>query len=138
MWVVLDANVLISAVISRGPSHDAVQAWFTDRPFELIICERLIDEVTIVLTTRPRFRRWITLEAAELFLARLVTAADVHPDPPPGPVLTRDPDDDYVIHLARQHGADLIVSGDADLLDWADQDPPVITPALFMQRLRET
>lgn len=47
----------------------------------------------------------------------------------PGPALTRDPDDDYLIHLARALGADFVVSGDADLLEWDEQDPPVIPPA---------
>jgi hypothetical protein len=41
----------------------------------------------------------------------------------PGPALTRDPDD-YVIHLARAHNAEFIVSGDADLLEWDERNPP--------------
>ena len=49
--------------------------------------------------------------------------------------MTRDPDDDYVIHLARAHSAEVIVSGDADLLEWVEQDPPVIRPAEFETRL---
>ena len=63
MRVVLDANVLISAAISHGPSHRIVHAWLTDEPFELVICYRLIEEVRSVLTERPRLRKWIRLEA---------------------------------------------------------------------------
>ena len=37
MRVVLDANVLVSAAISRGPSHRMVQTWLQHRPFELVI-----------------------------------------------------------------------------------------------------
>ena len=48
---------------------------------------------------------------------------------------TRDADDDYLIALARLHGAELIVSGDKDLLEWAVQDPPVVTPADFEELL---
>ena len=55
------------------------------------------------------------MEAAELYVGTLATAADMHPDPATGPALTRDPDDDYVIHLARAHDANFVVSGDADL-----------------------
>ena len=135
MRVVLDANVLISAAISKGPSHRIVQAWFENQAFGLIICERLLDEVATVLIDRPKLRKWVTLQAAELYVARLATTADVLPDPPPGPALSRDPNDDYVIHLARQHGADVIVTGDADLLEWPEQDPPVVPPATFEQRL---
>jgi putative PIN family toxin of toxin-antitoxin system len=138
MRVVLDANVLISAAISRGPSHRIVQAWLQDQTFELVICDRLLGEVRSVLTERPRLRKWISLEAAELYVTTLATVADVQPDPAPGPALTRDPDDDYLIHLARALGADFVVSGDADLLEWDEQDPPVIPPAEFEAELSQS
>ncbi len=138
MRVVLDANVLISAAISEGPPHRIVQSWLRDQTLELVICDRLLGEVHSVLTERPRLRKWISIEAAGLYVDTLGTTADVQPDPAPGPALTRDPDDDYVIHLARAHNAEVIVSGDADLLEWDDQDPPVIPPAEFEARLIES
>jgi len=138
MRAVLDANVLVSAVISEGPSHRIVQGWLRDQTFELVSCDRLLGEVRSVLTERPRLRKWISMEAAERYLATLATIADVRPDPAPGPVLTRDPDDDYVIRLARAHDAEVIVSGDADLLEWKEQDPPVISPAEFETRLKKS
>jgi putative PIN family toxin of toxin-antitoxin system len=137
MRVVVDANVLVSAAISRGPSHRIVQSWLRHRPFELVICDRLLGEVRSVLTERPRLRKWISAETAELYVATLTTAAEVLPDPASGPAVTRDPDDDYVVHLARVHHADFIVSGDADLLEWHEQDPPVIPPAEFDARLSQ-
>ena len=135
MRVVLDANVLISAAISEGPSHRIVHGWLRDQTFELVICDRLLGEVRSVLIERIRLRKWISVEAAGLYVRTLATAADVRPDPALGPELTRDADDDYVIHLARAHDAGFIVSGDADLLEWDEQDPPVIPPAEFEARL---
>lgn len=137
MRAVLDSNVLISAAISLGPSHRIVQAWFTSEPFELITCERLVEEVEAALMEGSKLRRWISQEAAELYVTRLTTTADVLPDPPAGPPLSRDPQDDFVIHLARQHQADVIVSGDGDLLGWPEQDPPVLTPAAFEEVLSQ-
>jgi putative PIN family toxin of toxin-antitoxin system len=98
MRVVLDANVLVSAAISRGPSHRIVQTWLQHRPFELVICDRLLGEVRSVLIERPRLRKWISLETAERYITTLTVVADVVPDPASGPALTRDPDDDYAIH----------------------------------------
>ena len=138
MRVVLDANVLISAAISEGPSHRIVQAWLQNQRFELVICDRLLGEVRSVLTERPRIRKWISVDAAELYVTTLAIAADPRPDPAPGPALTRDPDDDYVVHLAHAHDVDYIVSGDADLLEWDEQDPPVIPPAEFEARLSQS
>ena len=54
-----------------------------------------------MLTERPRVRKWISLDAAELHVRTLATVADVQPDSAAGPALTQDPDNDYVIHLAR-------------------------------------
>ncbi|MFQ5968117.1 MAG: hypothetical protein ACE5MI_10985 [Acidimicrobiia bacterium] len=57
---------MVSAAISEGPSHRIMQAWLRDQRFELVICDRMIQEVQSVLTERPRLRRWISLEAAAL------------------------------------------------------------------------
>jgi predicted nucleic acid-binding protein len=76
--------------------------------------------------------------AAELYVTTVATAADLRPDPAPGPALIRDSDDDCVIHLAQAHDVDYIVSGDADLLGWNEQDPPVFPPAQFEARLSQS
>lgn len=57
------------------------------------------------------------------------------PDPALGPALTSDPDDDYVVGLTRAHRADFMVNGEADLVEWYEQKPPVIPPAEFEERL---
>ena len=137
MRAVLDSNVLISAAITRGATHHIVREWLESEPFELIICHALLEEVTTVLTERDQMRRWISVEDARLYVDRLSTTADVRDDPPPGPSLTRDPDDDFIIYLARENNADLIVSGDGDLLDWPEQHPPVVRPAEFERVLTQ-
>jgi putative PIN family toxin of toxin-antitoxin system len=133
--VVLDANVRVSAAIQRGPSHRIVQAWREQREFALVICPLLVDEVEDVLTMRPRLRRWIDIDLAREYLDVLRTFDRIASDPAPGPPITRDVNDDYLIALAREQGADLIVSGDNDLLEWPEQQPPVVTPETFERRL---
>lgn len=137
MRAVLDANVLISAALTSGTPHRIMLAWLEREAFELIICHSLLEEVATVLTERDHLRRWISIEDARLYVERISTTADLREDPPAGPSLTRDPDDDFVIHLARASKADVIVSGDSDLLDWSEQEPPVVTPARFEQMLDE-
>ena len=80
---------------------------------------------------RPRMRRWIELSAAELYVETIGIAADVVSDPGMITPLVRDSKDDYLIALARGHGAEFIVSGDRDLLEWEEQRPPVVAPAAF-------
>ncbi len=51
------------------------------------------------------------------------------------PGLTADPDDDYLVALARAAGADYLVSGDRHLLELTDPEPPVLTPREFLALL---
>ena len=67
---------MISAAISRGPSHRIVQAWLQSQRFGLVICDRLLGEVRSVLTERPRLRKWISVQAAGLYAGTLATVAE--------------------------------------------------------------
>lgn len=63
-------------------------------------------------------------------LVRMVIPAPITP------VILADPDDDHVLACALAAQADLIVSGDADLLNLKTyQGIPIITPAEAMTRL---
>ena len=136
MKVVVDANVFVSAAIRTGPPHRIVQAWLERRVFEVVMCPALLGEVQETLTGRPRMRRWIDLPVAELYVETIAAVVDLVADPGEVLPLTRDPEDDYLIALARIHGAEYIVSGDRDLLEWEEQRPPVVTPAAFAALLR--
>jgi putative PIN family toxin of toxin-antitoxin system len=132
--VVLDANVLVSALISQaGPPREIVGAWVDER-YELIASPALLDELRDVLA-RPRFRLWVSLDVAAEFIHGLAQDAVIVDDPPAQPGLTPDPDDDYLIALARATHADCVVSGDRHLLDLQAPDPPVLTPRQFLDLL---
>lgn len=130
MRVVVDTNVFISAALKdRAPPSDAVHlAAQRDRLLKSTTTEQ---ELFITLA-RPRlaplippdFRIWLDelLGAAELVsvIERVVAC--------------RDPKDDKFLELAVNSHADLIVSGDADLLALNPFGGiPIITPAAFVQ-----
>jgi len=134
--VVIDANVFVSAAIQKGASHRIVMAWLEGAgDIDLVMCPELIGEVRDVLATRPRLRKWIGLDDAETYVEMIERTVDLVDDPGEVDATTRDADDDYLIALARLHGAELIVSGDKDLLEWTIQDPPVVTPGDFEELL---
>lgn len=131
MRVVLDPNVLVSAVISTaGPPREIVVAWI-DGHFDLVASPALVDELRGVLA-RPRFRRWVSEATTTEFIEGIADDALMIDDPPPLAGLSPDPDDDYLIALARATNADYLVSGDRHLLELADQLPPVLTPRAFI------
>lgn len=89
------------------------------------MCPELLGEIREVLTTRPRLRKWISLETATLFVDTIEVLVDLVDDPTEVQTETRDPNDDYLVALARTHDVAVIVSGDKDLLEWEAQSPPV-------------
>ena len=130
MRAVVDANVHVSALIGTGPPARIMTAWAHRLAFDLVVCPQLIVEINNVLD-RAHVRRRLPLAAADLHLLTLATQATQMRDPKPIAAATRDPNDDYLVALARAAGADYIVTGDKDLLEWPEQQPPVVTPAQF-------
>lgn len=129
---VIDTSVLVSAFIGHpdaAPSQ-VVAAW-RDRRITFVASPRLLHELTEVLA-RPKFARWSAEGRGAAYAAAFGVRAEIHADVS-APAATRDPDDDYLIGLARSAGADLIVSVDRDLLD-AHTDVPVLGPADFLAR----
>ena len=134
MRAVLDPNVLVSAAISpAGPPRQILTAWTNER-FELIVSPSVLDELADVLA-RPKFRRFITTATAVAFIDGLAADAIIVTDPPDPPSVSPDPDDNYLIALARATRADYLVSGDRHLLDLTDPHPPVLTPRQFLDQL---
>jgi putative PIN family toxin of toxin-antitoxin system len=135
--VVIDPNVLVSAAISSaGPPRAIIASW-TEECFELVISPVLIEELCGVLH-RSKLRRWISLQLADEFIDGLAQDATMVGDPPALSGVSRDPGDDYLIALARATGVDYLVSGDRDLLDLEDPDPPVLSPRQFADLLDQS
>jgi putative PIN family toxin of toxin-antitoxin system len=132
--VVIDSNVLISARLSPGGAPGRLLAAWLGGRFELIASPALLAELAGVLE-RPKFRRWLTVEEARAFVRTVRTSATLVDDPPQQHHGLRDPDDAYLLTLARSAKADCLISGDADLTSLNSPRPPVITPADFLASL---
>ncbi|CAN5189854.1 hypothetical protein BH20ACT5_BH20ACT5_24820 [soil metagenome] len=101
---------------------------------ELLMSPRLIGELVEVLD-RPKFAQQSAAGRAGAYVAALVAGAVVVPDPAEASRPCRESDDDYLLALAVASAADVIVSGDRDLLELADPPVPVSTPRAFLDRL---
>jgi uncharacterized protein len=84
---------------------------------------------------RPKFRRWVSEETVADYIEGLTDAALLIADPPAETGFSADPDDDYLITLARSAGADDLVSGDHHLTGLEDPVPPILTSREFLDRL---
>lgn len=131
---VLDPNVLISAAITpAGTSAECMRALAGGR-FELIVSERLLDELASVLG-RARFRRYTSLEEVAQYVQALRREGTMFEDPGSVEPVSADPGDDYLVALARVARAHVLVSGDPHLTSMALPDLLVTTPRAFLDRL---
>ncbi|MGH7710920.1 MAG: putative toxin-antitoxin system toxin component, PIN family [Vicinamibacterales bacterium] len=132
MRVFLDTNVLVSAFTTRGLCADLLRVVLTEH--ELVVGDVVLDELKRVLRARfgvPAER----VDEVEVFLRTFTVVAA-----PRARSLTRrvrDPADGAVLTSAELAGADLLVTGDNDLLT-ADLSSVVriVTPRAFWDQLR--
>lgn len=131
---VIDTGVLVAGIISpAGAPASLVRSWRLGE-FDLIVCPMLLAELRRVLAY-PKVRRYLTEDQAGRLLLAIENAALTLPDPDQIPEVCRDPADDYLFALARSF-ADVLVSGDKDILEAADPGVRVLTPAGFAEILR--
>lgn len=111
-------GTLVSGVASRpgGGAPWLILAALLDFDFEAIVCPRLIGEFRDALASKYFRERFDPDDLAEI-VANVEEAATKYADPEEITALLRDPDDDYLVALAREADADAIVTGDRDLLD---------------------
>lgn len=124
---VVDASTLVSGVASRpgGGAPWLILAALLDFDFEAVACPRLINEFRDALDNKYFLERFDPDDLAEI-VGNVEDAAIAYEDPREIEALLRDPDDDYLVALAREAGAEAIVTGDRDMLDHDDLMPPAI------------
>jgi putative PIN family toxin of toxin-antitoxin system len=130
---VLDANVLVSALISRtGAPARLVELWLAGE-FELVVCDSLLAEVERALAY-PKVRARIDPADADRFVVVLRELGEVVADPEERPpVGSPDAGDDYLLALAARERVPL-VSGDEHLLSLRER-APVFSPRDFLAQL---
>ena len=128
--IVLDTGVLVSRVLKPN-SLAGLAVTTAEQDGLVLVSNELIEELLEVLS-RPKFRQYVDAADARALVRALVGAAEIV-------AVTvrvqacRDPKDDKILELAQSGEADLIVTGDLDLLVL---DPfagiPILTPRRFI------
>lgn len=108
--LVLDTNILIGALITKGtPPDELYRAWLRG-DIELVTSAAQIAELAEVLA-RPRIRRLVDADEANAILENLAVRALVLKDLPTVD-LSPDPSDNPILAAAIAGNADFVVSGD--------------------------
>ena len=132
MRVFLDTNVLVSGFATRGLSADVVRLLLAEH--QLLTGEVVLEETRRVLTEKFGVPEGKAAEIDRLLRRRHVEPV---PDSDP-PVEVRDPDDEVVLASAIAAEAEILVTGDSDLLDIAGQVESlrIMTPRTFWEEVR--
>ena len=137
MRLVLDTNTVLSALLWRGTPYRLLQAIRHQYPsLQLYSSPVLLEELTDVIT-RPSFSQRLNSigKTVRQVLADYIEIVELV-EPLEIPRIVRDPDDDHVLACALAAKAQIIVSGDKDLLDLREyQGIPILTTADALQHI---
>ena len=131
MRIALDTNVLISAFATRGLSSDVLNLILSDH--QLVLGEAVLAEFDRVLQTKLK----VPTETVQETTAFLRTQAVVVSSAPPLDLPIRDKDDVLVLSEAVHGLAEVLVTGDQDLLSVTDVAPiQILNPRGLWELLR--
>lgn len=132
MRVFVDTNVLVAAFATRGLCADALRTVLAEH--ELLLSGSVIEELTRALVEKIRVPE-PTVREIVAFLRASASLADLPPEA--APVTIRDPDDAVILGEALAIGADVLVTGDQDLLEaQALPEPRILDPRGFWLLVR--
>jgi putative PIN family toxin of toxin-antitoxin system len=138
MRVVLDANVLVSALISaRGAPAQIVHLW-EQQAFELVLSPPILDELERVLHyPRIQGKYGLSDEHVGRFLELIRSTATLVEASTALAVIQEDPTDDRYLECAVEARASYLVTGDHHLLDLkAYRGIAILQPGAFLVALR--
>jgi putative PIN family toxin of toxin-antitoxin system len=129
--VFLDTNVLVSAFATRGLCADLFRHVLAEH--DLITGEVVIEELRRVLRDRIKVAARTVTAIEQLLRDQSVVPKPAEPYPLP----IRDTDDRWVLASAVAGKADVLVTGDSDLLEMASRAPlPIVDPRGFWNMVR--
>jgi putative PIN family toxin of toxin-antitoxin system len=136
LHAVVDTGVLVSALIQRKGTPGEVLRALRDGRFTLIYTTPIIVEIIDVLGRDP-FRMKYHIQPEDITaLVNLIRLRGELVNPDRAVTVCRDPKDDKFLEAALAGKADVIVSGDADLLVLNPfEDIPILRPAEFLARI---
>ena len=127
MRLVLDTNVLLAAVLAPGLCRELVRKHILAH--ELICSPALLEE----LAEKLRQKLGVEPGTIPFFVAYSQRVSLVETTPLPVPIC-RDPDDDLVLATALAGQAEVIMTGDKDLLILkAHQGVRIVSPRQFLE-----
>ncbi|MBN1292918.1 MAG: putative toxin-antitoxin system toxin component, PIN family [Candidatus Latescibacteria bacterium] len=141
MRIVLDTNVLVSAILSPRSISAQIIRLVLDDTVTLAISQDILDEVYRVIRypklVRLMKKHDVTPEEVDSIIKRLSRIAVVTPGELKLDVIRDDPSDNKFLACTVESEANFIVSGDHHLTELREfQGIPIVNPATFLSIVR--
>jgi putative PIN family toxin of toxin-antitoxin system len=132
MRVLVDSNVLFSAVYAKNSVPHQAFNKAVEPPYQCLICQQSFEEL------RRAFNRKFPdmVGALEQFITYVLPVVEVVSVPNsfhPYEDKIRDVDDRPILRAAIKAGANIIITGDLDFLESSIKEPKIMTAAQFIQ-----
>ena len=127
MKIMVDTNVIISAMLKKGSVPDLVLSYACES-CDLVLCDHIVDECYDV--ARKRFPQ--RLSVLDNIFAKL--RYELVPAPRTGEMKMRDIKDQPILNAAVTYDIDIIISGDKHFLELEIERPEILTPSEFWAR----
>lgn len=132
MRVLLDTNVLFAAFVTHGVCAGLYEECLLQA--DVVVSNHILTELAEKLISKGKFTK---REAQQVVRAVRKDAELVSPVPLVQPIC-RDPDDDWILATAVAGKADVIVTGDKDLLVLKRfRSIPIVAPRGFLEVLQQ-
>jgi putative PIN family toxin of toxin-antitoxin system len=130
--VMLDANILISAIYNPNSPTFLAYRKASEPPYALVLCDQIVDELRRIFNRKfpgkiPAMERFLAVAHYDLVV---ITSEDFAASEE-GKI--RDVNDRPILRAALKANVDIFVTGDKDFLESAIKHPQIVTAAQFIQ-----
>lgn len=114
MRVILDTNILISALMGQCTPPDRLYEYWKEDKFDLVSCEQQLEELNRV-SRRPFFKDRLKANEVGNMVNSIRRLALMHSNLP-DVEFSPDPNDNFLLALAQTSKAEFLVTGDKNHL----------------------
>ena len=131
MRVMVDTNIIISAIRNPNGTPFAAYAKAAQPPYKIVLCDQIIDEVRKVFNRKfpdsvpliERFFTWALFEVVSTPGEDKRTETEN---------MIRDVKDRPILRAALASKVDILITGDKDFLESGVKNPQIVTAAEFI------
>ncbi|MDF9408246.1 MAG: hypothetical protein A4E52_00132 [Pelotomaculum sp. PtaB.Bin013] len=132
MRIMVDTNIIISAIRNPNGTPFAAYAKAAQPPYKIVLCDQIVDEVRKVFNRKfpdsvpliERFFTWALFEVVSTPSQEEVNEKEN---------MIRDVNDRPILRAALMAKVDVLITGDKDFLESGIKIPKIVTAADFIK-----